>query len=368
MRDYYEVLGVERSCDPAGLKAAFRKLAMEHHPDRNDGCVDATARFNEGVKLHDAGHDEEARLKFLQAYAISKHPNILFNLARSEQLSGHDLDSIRHWEELLRSPSPDVSTTDRETAKARIDELVKRVGRIVIAAPDGTRIYLDGGALPDSAVGADPLDVAPGKHHLEAKGVTKSLIADVVVAAGESVTAKFVEAGPTVAGDGVIVPGVGSQAPTSGGPGSPQTTPSTGAAGAAPQEEHPSGTSFWTTRNTLAVVLAGAGVAAIGTGIFFGVQSSNANSDAATARDQIRPGTCPPTGGPAACATLSDAIDTQGRDATVSTVLYVAGGVLVAGAAAVWFLMPNTPSRSGGALLVPSAGPKGAGLDFRMVF
>src|SRR5665213_2647448 len=47
MRDYYEVLGVQRGCDEAGLKTAFRKLAMEHHPDRNDGCLDATARFKE---------------------------------------------------------------------------------------------------------------------------------------------------------------------------------------------------------------------------------------------------------------------------------------------------------------------------------
>ncbi len=46
-RCYYEVLGVSRDADSATLKSAFRKLAMEHHPDRNDGCTDAESRFKE---------------------------------------------------------------------------------------------------------------------------------------------------------------------------------------------------------------------------------------------------------------------------------------------------------------------------------
>ncbi|MDP3594212.1 DnaJ domain-containing protein, partial [Phenylobacterium sp.] len=47
MRDYYEILGVERSADDGALKASFRKLAMEHHPDRNGGCEEAEGRFKE---------------------------------------------------------------------------------------------------------------------------------------------------------------------------------------------------------------------------------------------------------------------------------------------------------------------------------
>jgi len=40
-RDYYEVLGVERNADADALKKAFRKLAMQLHPDRNPGDKDA---------------------------------------------------------------------------------------------------------------------------------------------------------------------------------------------------------------------------------------------------------------------------------------------------------------------------------------
>jgi molecular chaperone DnaJ len=46
-RCFYEILEVERTASDAELKSAFRKLAMQHHPDRNDGCADAEARFKE---------------------------------------------------------------------------------------------------------------------------------------------------------------------------------------------------------------------------------------------------------------------------------------------------------------------------------
>ena len=47
MRDYYEILGVARGCDEAVLKSAYRRLAMEHHPDRNNGSEESNVRFKE---------------------------------------------------------------------------------------------------------------------------------------------------------------------------------------------------------------------------------------------------------------------------------------------------------------------------------
>ena len=64
MRDYYEILGVERSADDGALKASFRKLAMEHHPDRNGGCEEAEGRFKEINEAYSILSDPQKRAAY----------------------------------------------------------------------------------------------------------------------------------------------------------------------------------------------------------------------------------------------------------------------------------------------------------------
>ena len=64
MRDYYEILGVERGCDNSALKAAFRKQAMEHHPDRNGGCEEASGRFKEINEAYSVLSDPQKRAAY----------------------------------------------------------------------------------------------------------------------------------------------------------------------------------------------------------------------------------------------------------------------------------------------------------------
>jgi molecular chaperone DnaJ len=66
MRDYYEILGVTRGCDEAALKSAFRKLAMEHHPDRNGGCEEAEGRFKEINEAYSVLSDAKKRAAYDQ--------------------------------------------------------------------------------------------------------------------------------------------------------------------------------------------------------------------------------------------------------------------------------------------------------------
>ncbi|HXZ46696.1 MAG TPA: molecular chaperone DnaJ [Pseudolabrys sp.] len=63
-RDYYEVLGVGRSCTEVELKAAFRKLAMQHHPDRNPGDKDCEHKFKEINEAYDVLKDGDKRAAY----------------------------------------------------------------------------------------------------------------------------------------------------------------------------------------------------------------------------------------------------------------------------------------------------------------
>jgi molecular chaperone DnaJ len=63
-RDYYEVLGVTRSCTEVELKAAFRKLAMQHHPARNPGDKDCEHRFKEINEAYDVLKDGDKRAAY----------------------------------------------------------------------------------------------------------------------------------------------------------------------------------------------------------------------------------------------------------------------------------------------------------------
>lgn len=63
-RDYYEVLGVERNADADALKKAFRKLAMDFHPDRNPGDKGAEDKFKEISEAYEVLSDPDKRARF----------------------------------------------------------------------------------------------------------------------------------------------------------------------------------------------------------------------------------------------------------------------------------------------------------------
>ena len=65
-RDYYEVLGVDRGVDDDTLKKAYRKLALENHPDRNPGDAECERRFKEAAEAYAVLGDEQKRQRYDQ--------------------------------------------------------------------------------------------------------------------------------------------------------------------------------------------------------------------------------------------------------------------------------------------------------------
>ncbi|HOL63245.1 MAG: J domain-containing protein [Elusimicrobiales bacterium] len=60
-KDYYKILGVERTATESDIKSAYRKLAMKYHPDRNPGNKEAEAKFKEINEAYEVLSDSQKR-------------------------------------------------------------------------------------------------------------------------------------------------------------------------------------------------------------------------------------------------------------------------------------------------------------------
>ena len=65
-RDYYEVLGVDKSASEDEIKKTYRKIAIKYHPDRNPGNKEAEEKFKEAAEAYDVLHDPQKRQQYDQ--------------------------------------------------------------------------------------------------------------------------------------------------------------------------------------------------------------------------------------------------------------------------------------------------------------
>jgi molecular chaperone DnaJ len=63
-RDYYEVLGIQRTASIEEIKKSYRRLALQHHPDKNPGDAEAEEKFKEAAEAYGVLSDDEKRARY----------------------------------------------------------------------------------------------------------------------------------------------------------------------------------------------------------------------------------------------------------------------------------------------------------------
>lgn len=90
-RDYYEVLGVQKNASKDEIKKAYRKLAVQYHPDKNPGDKSAEEKFKEATEAYEILCDEQKKSAYDQ-----------FGFAGVEGMSGqHDFRNFQGFEDIF---------------------------------------------------------------------------------------------------------------------------------------------------------------------------------------------------------------------------------------------------------------------------
>jgi hypothetical protein len=401
-------LGCAASLSPGLVSAA----PAAHAGDDDATVAMARERFKEGVAFFDKKDFDKARLAFLQAYALKKHPAVLLNLAQSELRSGHEADAAKHFSAYLRDAT-DASAAETQAAEAGLTASKIAVAEVDVSVDEsGAEVSVDG-TLEGISPLSGPVYLEPGPHSIEARKGSKSTATQINAGAGKVLTATL-DITPRLAAP------VAAEAPSN-----LTTSPATGAEAPAappataperePLNEPESAPSrgggrkpFFSWLVTSPVGLVGLGLTGVGVGggIGFALASKKSYSNANSVADQIRSAAATDSGTAmpntanlctnpkawltgvgyassnktpgiddrtaqyqSACAKYPDTVHTGDSQKTISTVGFIVGGVAAVGTIILYFVDPGAKESAEEAhtgkrrvALVPTVGPSQTGL------
>jgi uncharacterized protein YifE (UPF0438 family) len=151
----------------------------------------ARQRFQEGVRYFDQKQYDKARVAFMQAYALKRHPAVLLNLAMSELKSNREAEAAEHFAAFLREHAT-ATEQERLIAEDGLAASKAKILEITVAVDEpGADIFVDGQQRGRSPL-IGPLYLAPGPHRVEAHKDDKVASVDVTGQAGASTVARLV--------------------------------------------------------------------------------------------------------------------------------------------------------------------------------
>jgi tetratricopeptide (TPR) repeat protein len=269
----------------------------------------AESLYNEGRQLVTDGKYQEACPKFEASQRLDPAPGTQLNLANCLEKVGKIASAWAEYKEAAAAAHAANELSRQDLAEKRAKELEADLSKLrVVASVDsmaGLEVRLDGVVVLSGMLNSD-VAIDPGEHAVEAVAPGyKSYKTTVTVnphADRKTVTIPALEPEPHVTSPTVTSPPVSPPTP------SPEPKPASG----------------WGAQRTAGVIVAGAGVVGVVVGAIFGTQALSKNSSAK-----------PHCGGePMQCDAEGVALNQDAKKAaTISTVGFIAGGVLVAGGA-----------------------------------
>lgn len=169
----------------AALLGALLLVPVQAQAQDDVTITMARERFKEGVSYFDKKDFAKARVAFLQAYALKKHPAVLLNLAQSELRSGHEADAAKHFAQYLREHK-EATEAERQGAETGLTAAKALVGEVSLEVDaNGAEVYVDGDLEGSSPLPAS-IYLPPGQHQIQAKKDGRTATGDVTATAGQS--------------------------------------------------------------------------------------------------------------------------------------------------------------------------------------
>jgi hypothetical protein len=289
----------------------------------------AVTNFQAGRRFVEQGNCKDAIPRFAESLRHEQSVGARFNLAECSRAEQHSADA---WNQFKQAEQIAIQKRDaerRDAAQKAIAELEPKVLKLRMTLPTDVNdlvVKIDGRQVAevDYALLATSYAVEPGQpHHIDVTATNRApwTKTNLQGAAGAELPAITVDLGPPV-----VVVGAGQR--------------------------------------MAGLIVGGVGVAGLVVGSVFGILASGARGDAKTSCVGTSGGTFsyPSPCDPAGKQVTDDKNSTAKSDALLSTIAFVAGGVLIAGGAVLYFTAPKEHGKEAARLhLAPAVGPGTAG-------